>query len=778
MMIGSIVSHYRIVEKLGEGGMGVVHKAEDTKLNRIVALKFLPPELTRNPEAKERFIHEAQAASALQHNNICTIHDINETADGRLFIVMDCYEGEPLKERIAREPMKLEEAVDIAVQVAGGLSKAHEKGIVHRDIKPANIMITEDDVVKILDFGLAKLVGQTVVTKTGSTMGTAAYLSPEQARGESVDHRTDIWSLGVVLYEMITGERPFKSEYEQALVYSILNEEPKPVSITRSGVPKELEKVVQKAMAKNPNERYQQASEMLGDLQSLRASLEPKSSKSERQRKTKRMMLYATAVLIMIVGVLMWLYFPTRHDEVIDSIAVLPFQNLSADPEQEYFSDGMTEALIAELSRIKALRVISRTSVMQYKNAHKTLPEIARELKVKAIVEGSVQRVQDVVRINAQLVKAEPEEHLWAKPFTRNLANILELQSEVAQAIANEIKITVTPEEKKQLASSRPVNPEAHEAYLKGRFFINKFSEADVRKGISFFEQAIAKDSNYALAYEGLEEGYDMLWSLGVMSAKDAFPKIRTWAMKALSIDENLAEAYAIIGDIEFAEWNWQSAEENYRRAVGLNQNSAAGHAYYAFYLSLIKRYDEAVSEAKRAVEVDPLWPMTKVILAYTLFYKHQYDSAMTQVKEALSIDSNFVFGYRILGNFYTWRGNYEEAIAQYQKAIALGDYPTLAFVAHDYARSGNAMKAREILADLKTKYIQPGLFAIAYIGLGEWDHAFEWLERAYEEHDQFLLIWVSVPRGFDTKLDGLRADPRFHALVKKMGLEEIERRD
>jgi len=781
-MIGQTISHYKILEKLGEGGMGVVYKAEDTKLKRTVALKFLPPELTRDEEAKKRFIHEAQAASALQHTNICTIHDIDETPDGQMFIVMDCYEGETLKEKVQRGPLKMEEALDIAIQVSEGLQEAHEKEIVHRDIKPANIVITGRGQVKIMDFGLAKLRGQVKLTRTGTTVGTVVYMSPEQARGEEVDQRTDVWSLGVVMYEMLTGQLPFKGEYEQAVIYSILNEEPKPVTTLQSAFPSELDRIVSKALGKDPSERYQQVKDFEADLKSLRKRLEKEKAESQpiKPKLLKRKLSYLLGGLIVLIVMLILakIVLFKVPQEAIDSIAVLPFQNLSADPEQEYFSDGMTEALITELSTIKALRVISRTSVMRYKKTDKSLPEIARELHVKAIVEGSVQRVKDVVRINAQLVRAEPEEHLWARPFTRNLANILELQSEIAQAIANEIKITVTAEEKQQLASSRPVNPEAHEAYLKGRFFINKFNEADVRKGISYFEQAIAKDSSYALAYAGLAEGYDYLYSLGVMSAKDAFPKIKTLAMKALSIDETLAEAYAIIGDIESSEWNWQGAEENLKRAVGLNQNYAKAHVYYAWYLLMMKRNDEALGEGKRAVELDPLWPFAKDVLAWCFLYKQQYDSAMAQVKEALSIDSNFVFGHRALGDFYSFRGKYEEAISEYQKLIALGDYSAHAAVARAYALSGNAMKARQILADLKTKYVPPVLFAVAYIALCEWDRAFECLERAYEEHDPFLLFIISLPRGFDTNCDSLRADPRFHALMKKMGLEDVARRE
>jgi serine/threonine protein kinase/tetratricopeptide (TPR) repeat protein len=777
-MIGKIISHYRILERLGGGGMGVVYKAEDTKLHRTVALKFLPPELTRDDEAKQRFIHEAQTASSLDHNNICTVHEIDETVEGQLFICMNYYDGETLKKKIEKGPLKLEEAIDITIQIAQGLYKAHEQKIIHRDIKPANIFITKDGIIKILDFGLAKLSGQTMITKIGSTVGTVAYMSPEQARGEVVDHRTDIWSLGVVLYEMITGKLPFKGDYDQAIIYGILNEEPTPMTTLRTDVSGELNRIVSKTMAKNPSERYQQINEMLEELQLMEEGFKHKSTESEKQKKNKLMILFATAVPIVIIGVLLWLYLPTRHEEVIDSIAVLPFENLSADPEQEYFSDGMTEALITELSKIKALRVISRTSIMHFKKTEKTLPEIARELNVKAIVEGSVQRVGNMVRINAQLVRAEPEEHLWAKPFTRNLAKILELQSEVAQAIANEIRITVTPEERKQLASSHPVNPEAHEAYLKGRFFINKFNETDVRKGISYFEQAIAKDSNYALAYEGLAEGHDYLFSLGMISAKNAFPKIKTLAMKALSIDKDLAEAYAIIGDIESSEWNWQGAEENFKQAFMLNQNYAIGHAAYAYYLLMMKRYDEALSEGKHAVEVDPLWPFAKVVLAWTFFFRHQYDSAMTQINEALSIDSNSPFGHLALGNFYQLRRKYEEAIVEYHKLIALGDSAGYAYIAWAYARSDNAIKAREILANLKAKYVPPLYFAWTYIALGDWDRAFNWLEKAYEEYDPYLTWTIAVPPGFDTNLDSFRTDPRFHTLVKKMGLEEVARRE
>jgi len=776
LLIGQTVSHYKILEKLGAGGMGVVYKAEDTKLGRLVALKFLPADLTRDPEAKQRFILEARAASSLQHENICTIHDIDETPDRQLFIVMDYYQGETLKETISKGPLPLDRAVDLAVQTAAGLKEAHDHGIVHRDIKPANILITEKGQVKIMDFGLAKLMGRARLTKSSSTVGTVAYMSPEQARGEEVDQRTDIWSLGVVFYEILTGQLPFKGEYEQSVIYSILNEKPKPLKVLRPELSDEFNRTIDKAIAKIPAKRYSQMKEFVADLKRLQIHLAFTEADNKSSVHHKKYFFYLAGGLLTLI---LLVFIANIHSiiktpAVIDSIAVLPFQNLSADPEQEYFSDGMTDALITELSKIRALRVISRTSVMHYKKTDKTLPQIAGELHVKAIVEGSVQRVNDVVRINAQLVRAEPEEHLWAKPFTKNFANIFELESEVAQAIAGEIKITLTPEERKQLSRSGPVNPAAHEAYLKGRFFINKLNKADVKKGISCFEQAIAVDSSYALAYAGLAEGYDNLWSWGGMLEEDAFPIIKSLAMKALSIDPNLAEPYALIADIATAEWDWQVAEENYQRAIGLNQNYATGLAYYGWYLVMMNRPEEALSMLKRAIEIDPLWPFPKSELALAYMFGRQFDSAMTQINEALTIDSTFVVARVFLGDLYWWQGNFEKAIAQYQKAVARGDPYDLLLVSYCYARSGNVIKAREILSEARAKDIKSALYAIAYMGLGEWDHAFKSLDLAYEQHDSTLLVIISVPHGFDSELDRFRAEPRFLAFVKKMGLEKI----
>jgi serine/threonine protein kinase len=533
-MLGKTISHYKILEKLGEGGMGVVYRAMDTRLKRTVALKFLPPELTRDANAKERFIHEAQAASAPDHPNICTIHEIDETNEGQIFIAMACYEGESLQAMIRRGPLGLDEAVRIASQAARGLAKAHERGIIHRDVKPGNILVTEDGLAKIVDFGLAKLATQSRLTRLGTTVGTVMYMSPEQASGKEADERSDIWSLGVVLHEMATGSPPFSGEHEQAIIYSILNQAPEQVGRLLPEAPKDLERILGKALAKEPAERYQRMSDLAADLELLRESL-PSRTKSRTVpagRASRPRLWIGIAGVIVLAALALFIgrpYFFKPREKPITSVAVLPFQNMSADPEQEYFSDGMTEAIIKELSQIKALRVISRTSVMRYKKTDKSLPEIARELGVDAVVEGSVLRADNEVRITAQLIAADPEKHLWAEDFTRSLENILALQSEVAQAIAREIKVAVTPQEKERLTASRPVDPEAHEAYLKGKYFLGKSGLPNWHKSIEFFQQAIDRDSTYALAYAGIAEAYDALGSAGAQPPLEAWPKVKEY---------------------------------------------------------------------------------------------------------------------------------------------------------------------------------------------------------------------------------------------------------
>jgi len=787
-MIGRIVSHYKILEKLGEGGMGVVYRAEDIKLRRIVALKFLPPEMTRDPEAKARFIREARAASALDHQNICVVHEIDETEDGQLFICMALYEGETLRQRIERGPMAIEDAVDIAVQAGRGLAKAHSQGIVHRDVKPANMVVTREGIVKILDFGLAKLAGRTKLTKDFSTLGTVAYMSPEQARGGTIDHRTDIWSLGVILYEMATGRQPFRSDYEQALVYSIINEEPPPIARLRPDVPSELGDVIARALSKDPDGRFSGMNEMITALESIQRELAQLKSPGNADEAAPRRVggvripRWLAVLIICGCGLLLFAgysaikgrFFGAAPEKSIASLAVLPFQNFSADPEQEYFSDGMTEALIGELSKIKALRVISRTSVMSYKKTSKTLPQIARELGVDVVVEGSVQRANDRVQISAKLVRVDPERHLWSDNFMRSLSDILALQSEVAQAIAREIKISVAPEERNRIASARAVSPDVHEAYLKGRYSINKFSEAGVRAGIEHFERAIEIDTSFAPAYAGLAEAYDILGSVGYLTPKEAWPKVREFAEKALRFDETSAEAYLLIADIkDIFEWDFKGAEAHYNRSLELNPNYATARSWYAMYLASQRRFNEAIREARHSAKLDPRSPAIVSNVAWIYEKAGLEDSALIYIREILEIDGSIPIAHAILGKVYLKKKMFQEAIAEQQMAISLGDSNTLADLAITYSRSGDAGRARKTLALIiaysQRKYISASSIAAVYSELGDANRALEALERGYEERDA-ALAYMKI---FSPSYDKIRSEPRYQELLKKVGLHE-----
>ena len=778
-MLGKTISHYRILEKLGEGGMGVVYKAEDLKLHRFVALKFLPPHVS-DDEATRRFVNEAHAVSALDHPNICAIYEIDQTPEGQMFIVMPCYEGASLQEMIKRGPLALDEAVGIASQIAKGLAKAHERGIVHRDVKPGNILVTTDGLAKIVDFGLAKLATQARLTRLGTTVGTIMYMSPEQASGKEADERSDIWSLGVVLYEMVTGRPPFEGEHEQAIIYSILNQTPEPVDRLLPGAPKGLERILTKALAKKPSERYQRMSELAADLDLLRESLEmkTKASAAPARRALRPRLWVGLAAVIGVAGLAIILgrpYFSKPHEKPITSIAVLPLQNLSADPEQEYFSDGMTEAIIKELSQIKALRVISRTSVMQYKNTERTVPEIARELGIDAVVEGSVLRADKDVRITAQLIAANPERHLWAKDFTRSLENVLVLQSEVAQAIADEIRIAVTPNERERIAQARRVDPEAHEAYLKGEYLVNKAVPADVYKGISYFQQAIAKDSTYALAYAGLAKAYGYLEGLMELSPREALPKVKTYAEKALALDPTLAEGVGLIADLKYNyDWDVKGAEEYFKRALALNPNLAEVHLGYGWLLAGQGRFDAGIAEMRQARQLDPLSPIMTQQLAQAYACAGQYDSALTYAQRAAEIDSTFPMIHITRGTVYLAQGKYDKAIEEAQKLMSLGmTFRAFRDLAIAYALSGQTDKARDALAKLLEwmggHYFSPVNVAKVYCALGDRERVFEYLEKAYEERDENLIQPALMPPWCDF----IKSDPRYKELMKKVGVEQ-----
>jgi serine/threonine-protein kinase len=782
------VSHYRILEKLGGGGMGVVYKAEDTRLGRQVALKFLPDELSKDRHAVERFQREARAASALNHPHICTIYDVDQHA-GQQFIVMELLEGQTLKHRIAGRPMKTEQVAKLGMQMAEALDAAHAKGIIHRDVKPANIFVSERDQVKVLDFGLAKLlrpVSEATLTESLTEMqavaGTLPYMAPEQLRGEAVDGRTDIYALGAVLYEMATGRRPFEAHLPTVLAADIQHESPAPPGRLNPELPPKLEDIILKCLQKEPENRYQSAKELAVDLRRLAAPSSVMAAAVPTPRPWRKAALpaaYGGVGLLVLAAVLVGWNVGGWRERVlgraspprIESLAVLPLANLSGDPQQDYFADGMTEALITELAQISALKVISRTSVMQYKGARKPLPQIAKELNVNAVVEGSVQRSGERVRISAQLIHAPTDAHVWAESYERDLRDVLTLQREVARTIAGEIKISLLPEEKARLASTRPVNPEAYQAYLKGLFYLNRRSEEGLQKAVEYFNEASRLDPRYAQAYAGLADAYNLGVFYGFPLGGEGIARARAASQKALAIDDSVAEAHAALGYTKFMwERDWPVAEQEFKRALQLNPGYVPAHHWYAMYLAAIGRLNESIEEMKRAQQMDPLSLIVNTALGYMFYFARQHDQAIEQCRAALSLDSNFMVAYAVMGWAYDERGMHEEAIAALHKAVELSGHNPLYLcsLGRAYARSGNKAAAEKILAELdglsRRKRVAPSDRAMILSALGNHTGAMELLEKGHKEGDASL-VWLKV----DPQFDGLRSDPRFQALLRRM---------
>ena len=711
-MIGEKISHYRILEKIGSGGMGAVFKAEDLKLFRTVALKLLPIELTSDNEAKKRFIREAQAASALQHNNICTIHEIDETEDGQYFIAMDYYEGETLKSRISKVRLSIDEIVDITTQIAEGLKKAHEKGIIHRDIKPANIFITKEGIVKILDFGLAKKVDQTQFTRRYMKFGTTEYMSPEQIKGEKVDHRTDIWSIGVLLYEMLTGQHPFKADYEQAIVYLVLNQDPEEIRNHRTDVPERLLTVLDKSIAKEREDRYEDLSFLIDDIQKVKSKSDIESVKFE---------------------------LPAPRPS--QSIAVLPFVNMSADPEQEYFCDGLTEELTNALSKISDLRVVARTSTFAFKGGGYDTRTVGRKLNVRTVLEGSVRKSVDRMRITAQLINVLDGYHLWSEKYDRELKDIFDVQDEISLAIVNILKVKLLETEKEKLSRRYTENIEAYNLYQRGWYIFDQLNMRRLDKAIEYFNEALKIEPNYLLAHEGIIACYLAMAYFGVKRTREVIGDTKKSLFKILEIDPNLSNAYSSLAFIKaLFEWKRTEAGLNWQRSIELNPNNVGGLRDYSIYLVSMGQPELARKFAGRGIVLDPLSDYTQLCVTFPDFYTGKYKRFIEQLSKHLQSDTPFAWALWFLWRTFSLMNKKEDAVAVCRKlflTLGLNDIVK----AIDQAGTQNAIgTVASILAQIyQNQYSSPYDIAILFSHAGNMEEALKWIEKSIEEIDPKL---------------------------------------
>ncbi len=739
-MIGKTISHYRITEKLGEGGMGVVYKAEDTKLERTVALKFLSPHILGDQHDRARFVHEAKAAAALNHPNVCTIHEIDE-ADDQVFIAMEFVDGENLRTRLRVGPLEVNDALDIAAQIAEGLSAAHRKGIVHRDIKPANVVVTPDNLVKIMDFGLARRSGGAQLTRAGTTMGTVAYMSPEQARGHAVDHHTDLWSLGVVLYEMVAGRRPFRGDHDQAVIYSILNDEPEPASTVQPGVPAALDAAIRTLLSKNTASRYQSAAEAAADLRQLTTTT-------------------GTPTVTLETG----------ESKPTPSIAVMPFADMSPDKDQEYFCDGMSEEIINELTGVSGLRVIARTSAFAFKGKSEDIREIGRKLGVSSILEGSVRRAGDRVRITAQLIDVADGSHVWSERYDRVLEDVFAIQDDIASVIVKRLRVELTASEQERLAEARQINPEAHELYLRGRHVLNRglmtllYDRKRVDRAIEFFTRATEVDPDYAPPYAGLADIYSALcrWITPTGNCE----KARRFATKAIELDDGLVEAHVAMGRVLLTtEFDWEGARFEHVRALKLNPGSATAHRGAALYYGWAGEFTQAIVHARRALDLDPLDYGTHLVVMFTVGIARTNRTEAIDFAEAaveLFPDDQFFEGsalwHRVVAGV-----DVEESADEFVRR-----WPDHEVAGVICAMTGRADEARKVIARLEEKGDE-GLHydkARIYAALGEKDEALELLEKTWDETPRIFLQLNSDP-----ELDFLRREQRFKDLIERSGI-------
>ncbi len=791
--VDQTLGHYRIVDKVGAGGMGEVYRARDQHLARDVAIKVLPPGTLIDESARKRFHKEALILSQLNHPNIATIHDF-DTQQGVDFLVMEYISGITMSEKVAAGPLPEKEVARLGVQLVEGLAAAHEQGVIHRDLKPGNLRVTSDGRLKILDFGLAKLwhpVTTSAATdsfsETQAMAGTLPYMAPEQLLGGAIDARTDIHAAGSVLYEMATGQRPFAKLEHAQLITAILRQAPTPPGQLNPQVSPELARIIGKCLEKEPENRYQSAKELAVDLRRLGVPSAGAPVRATESKKPGRIAKAAILIGVLLVGALVIAFYSGGwRDRLlrqggglqINSLAVLPLANFSHDPEQDYFADGMTEALITDLARTADFRVISRTSVMRYKGTQKPLPEIARELNVDAVVEGSVQRSGSRVRITAQLIRGATDQHLWAESYERDLRDILGLQDEVAHAIAQRVESKLNPKNQIDREPARPVDPEAYEAYLKGLYYWNERTPESLKKSAEYFQQAIAKDPNYAPAYASLAAFYMAASAYGVLTPEQSFPKAKAAALKALEIDGFLAEAHAVLADYLANDHDWKAAETEYRRAVELNPGSAQVHYWYGFtFLGPLGRHTEAISEMQRARELDPFSLVINANLGGTFWLAGEYDQAIQQCLRTLEMYPHSEVAHLNLAWAYQQKGMFEEGVREMQKAMADSDEngtdpQSLSQLARAYVLAGKSAEAQQTMAKLnqlsKRTYVSPYDRATIDVALGQKDRALTELEHAYQKQDD-RMIWL----GTDLRFESLHSDPRFQALLRRMNFPQ-----